>query len=266
MKISVGIATAGRWTTLAATLTSLVFQNYRDWNLLIVDDSKDHPDLRKDPAFSNLFKLMEERGNEWGVLFGDGKGGHFSFQKVIDNSHDPLTLLLPDDFLMEPQSLGELHDSFQDQSVGCAAGLVFTPNDPNRGVLPVDWESDIVTNGKIYVRLGGAMEYSNQIQRVTHKTKELKEVDSLIGALCFRTEIGKEIGLNLNLSYVAWGSDNQFTYEFRKRCWKVVVVPGAVFYHFQAVNYGDLSRDSNEYYEMIGRDMEMNGFRGDFRR
>lgn len=255
-RVEVGIITCDRWEHLSALLSSLIYQTYENWDLTIVDDSLERKDLRYDPCFSGLFKLIEEKGHSWRVLFGPHKGSHFCHQIVLESSRHPLTFRLDDDHLLEPPFLKRLVDPFEDENVGATGGIGLLPKDERRGSLPSDWDERENYTGKVKIKSNGAVGFGNSLQYVVDKNNpyRYKPTQHLVGAMVYRTNVARKWGYNLDLSYVSRCEDDDFSYQFYVNGWKLYVVPDAFYWHFPSSFHGKIKKDSQEYIQMSQED------------
>ena len=127
-RVTCGIPTKNRHRSLAQTLQSVVFQTYPELDLIIVDDSESPPDLREDPMFQNLFRLMNERKMDWRVIYGPKLGQHICHQIIQDEARTELIWRIDDDEIAEPNVLASLVWEMRTKgNVGAVGGLVLTP-------------------------------------------------------------------------------------------------------------------------------------------
>src|SRR6185312_16161885 len=108
MSILCSICTRGRYeTTLPLTIQSVLMQTKLPDKIIIYDDNAEIKDLRDHPTYRYLFLIMIEKGIQWGVVFGDKKGQHFSHHKA-NTAGFKWVWRLDDDTIAEPSVLETL--------------------------------------------------------------------------------------------------------------------------------------------------------------
>lgn len=255
MRVEIGIITCDRYIHLAGLLSSIINQDYEDWDMTIVDDSPNPMDLRDNQALIGFLRLLNEKGHDWRVLYGPHKGSHFCHQMVLETSRHPLTFRCDDDHYLDRKFLSELvFPHLSDEKVGATGGIVLLPNDPHRIYLPDNWKERENYTEKVNIRKDGAIGFGNNLQYVLHKDTFPKPVQHLIGAMVYRTEPARKWGYNLDLSYVSMCEDDDFSYQFYINGWKLFVVPTAMYWHFPEKTHGWIVKKSEEYNELSKKD------------
>ena len=125
-KITVGIPTKNRYESLSHTLISIALQTLKPEEIIIVDDSDSPQDLRKNLQYTYIFKLLDEKGIKWKVLFGKKLGQHHSHQLIQEEAEGNLIFRIDDDCIAESDTLQRLYESM-DEKVGAVAPLVLMP-------------------------------------------------------------------------------------------------------------------------------------------
>ena len=253
MRVEVGVGCVGKFNELSIMLWSLMCQTYTDWDLTIIDETINHPNYPDVTGVGHILKIMEEKGHQWRIFYGEAKGFHFAQTIVLNTSRHPLTWILGEDVAFEPNCMAELVKQFEDSKVGIVSGLLFLAGDKFRTTLPDFWNEIKEYSGKIHF-VEGSIGYGNQVQYSIHLDESPKEVEHLIGNMMYRTELGRRWGFNLDLSYAARTADNDFSYQFYLAGYKVLVVPTSVTWHLETHQYGGLKKSSEEYSKLCNDD------------
>lgn len=218
------ISTRGRThTTLPMALQAIINQTRKPDKLVIFDDNDEHQDLRSDPLFSQLFRILDQKEIAWEWLFAGKKGQHHNHQIANWMGHE-WVWRVDDDALPEPNVLQNLLKHAA-PNVGGIGGSVFTP--------PHKFEGD--ATGKIDNIYA---EPNPQWQTI----KKVKEVDHLHCTFLYRAGI---YDYNLGLSRVGHREETLFTFGLRKKGYNLLVVPNAVTWHLKAPS-GGIRMGSNE--------------------
>ena len=138
-QVTVGIPTKNRYDILSHCLLSLAQQTHRPKEIIIVDDTPEPVNLTTLEIYEYAFRLLEEKGIRWRVIFGMKKGQHHSHQIVQDAAETDFVFRVDDDEIMEPNCLEKLLDKMS-SDVGAVAPLVLMPN---VGKLPPFAKNDI---------------------------------------------------------------------------------------------------------------------------
>jgi glycosyltransferase involved in cell wall biosynthesis len=227
MRVTCGVPTKNRHRSLAQTLQSVVFQTYPELDLIIVDDSESPSDLREDPMFQNLFRLMNERKMDWRVIYGPKLGQHICHQIIQDEAKTELIWRIDDDEIAEPNALSLLVENMLDLAAGAVGGLVLTP--PS-AVLPNNLKTNQIAQP------------DNNVQWFQHNgAVEAIEVEHLHSSFLYKKGIARyEIGL----SPAAHREETLFSYEIKRAGYKLYVIPPARTWHLRA-GYGGIRSHQN---------------------
>jgi len=218
------ISTRGRThTTLPMALQAIINQTRKPDKLVIFDDNDEHQDLRSDPLFSQLFRILDQKEIAWEWLFAGKKGQHHNHQIANWMGYE-WVWRVDDDALPEPNVLQNLLKHAA-PNVGGVGGSVFTP--------PHKFDGN--ATGKIDNIYA---EPNPQWQTI----KKVKEVDHLHCTFLYRAGI---YDYNLGLSRVAHREETLFTFGLKQKGYKLLVVPSAVTWHLKAPS-GGIRMGSNE--------------------
>lgn len=215
MKILCSISTRGRYeTTLPLTIQSVINQEKVPDHLVIFDDNDEPKDLREMQVYSYLFQILNEKGISWQVLFGAKKGQHFNHQMANMMGYD-LVWRLDDDTIAEKNTLKNLYSYIQNHDdVGAVGGSVLTP--PYETIR-------VACTGLIH-------DIWNEPNLQWDHIRVVKEVDHLHCSFLYRAGI---CDYNLALSRAAHREETLFTYAFRQKGYRLLVVPDAIVWHLK---------------------------------
>ncbi len=209
------ISTRGRYdTTLANAMLSVALQSRKPDKFILFDDNDSPRDIRAISIYEHILKLFDERGIKWEVLYGKRMGQHHNHQTANKMGFD-FCWRLDDDEFAEQNVLETLMSNMTDDvgAVGCTVTVpMMAMGEPPEG-----------TDNSIEQ----FMKYPN-LQWFRIKGK--REVDHLYSSFLYRAGI---VDYNTNLSRVAHTEETQFTYELKRKGYKVILDPSAFTWHFR---------------------------------
>lgn len=229
MRITVEVSTKDRYDSLAQALLSLALQSTKDFDLLIFDDADIPKDLRTIPVFQNIFQLLNDYKIGWQVIFGRKLGQHYNHQQAQEIAKTPWLFRFDDDEILEPDVLEKLLYWTKDD-VGAVAGLVLPP-----APLPVPGDAANVISD---------LNRPN-IQWFKHPYVRTIEVDHLHSTFLYRRGL---VDYELSLSPAAHREETLFTYEFKRKGYKLLVDTSAVTWHFREPHGGIRSHHNPQYW------------------
>jgi FkbM family methyltransferase len=212
------VSTKDRYfTTLPLTIASVANQIYRPKKIIIFDDGEQR-DLREVSLYRNLFALLNEKGIESVVIFGEKKGQVLNHQKSIELCDTEWIWRLDDDNVAEPDVLEKLLNTVTDDNIGAVGGLALDPknliNRPNG-----------LSNNKIEDIYSGL-----NIQWFKHVG--VSEVDHLYSTFIYRKTAAFH-GYCRELSPVGHREETIFTYEMKRNGWRLLVNPEVITWHLR---------------------------------
>jgi len=215
-EVTAHVSTKDRYfTTLPSCLLALVNQTVTPKKLLIYDDGE-HIDLRQVSIYRNIFAMLDIKGIEWEVIFGDRKGQVLNHQKALEKVDTKFLWRLDDDNVAEPTALEKMLEAMEDD-VGAVGGLVLHPTHFRK-------IGDLASNAIEDFDLGLNVQW--------YTFDEQKEVDHLYSTFLYRKEAGKH-GYCMDLSPVGHNEETMFTYEMKRAGWRILVEPKAVTWHLR---------------------------------
>jgi glycosyltransferase involved in cell wall biosynthesis len=212
MSVLCSISTRGRYdTTLPLAILSVINQTRKPDKLVIFDDNDVPQDIRELQHYRYLLQLLDCKGIEWEVRYGQRKGQHFNHQQANTMGYE-WVWRLDDDTVAEPNTLEALM-LHAGPRAGAVGGSVLTP--------PVPAEPIIAT---------GLIEHvSDEPNLQWGPITEPKQVDHLHCSFIYRAGVHD---YDLNLSRVAHREETMFTYGLKRKGYDVLVVP-AVTWHLR---------------------------------
>lgn len=234
--VTVTISTKGRYfTTLPLAIRSITEQTVLPEKFILFEDGE-HLDLRGMAPYSSLFRLLEEKGIQWEVVYAAGKGQVLNHQMALDMAKTEFIWRLDDDNCAEPNCLENLLKAAnQDPKIGAVGGLVLTPNDvrPRPSFISNKIEEILIPLNLQWYRYGGDPE----------------DVDHLYSTFLYRTQAGRVNGYPRDLSPVGHREETTFTYQIKRAGYRVVVTPAALTWHLRDEQGGIRSHKNPGYWE-----------------
>ena len=215
MTILCSISTRGRYdTTLPLAVMAVINQTTRPDKLIIFDDNDQPEDIRNRQLYLYLFNMLDIKGIQWEVRFGQKKGQHFNHQVANTMGFD-FVWRVDDDCAPEPNVLENLMN-YMAEGVGAVGGAILTPP-----LMGADYAAS--STGKIG-------DIGNEPNLQWNFIKDMKQVDHLHCSFVYRARV---VDYNLNLSRVAHREETLFTYGLRQKGYSVMVVPDANTWHLK---------------------------------
>src|SRR5690242_18452129 len=119
-KVTILIPTYDRPGALAALLTSLCFQTFQGFDIVIADQAPNN-DLPENASLATVVRLLATRGCEVQLLRNiPPQGMAQQRQFLLDHSHSPYSLFLDDDLILEPYVTALLLHTMEEEGCGFA--------------------------------------------------------------------------------------------------------------------------------------------------
>jgi hypothetical protein len=195
------ISTKNRYdSTLPLAMTAIAMQTVKPERFILFDDNDSPRDLRDSETYQYIFKLFEEKGISWEVMWSAKKGQHHNHEYANTLDHD-LCWRVDDDEIPEATCLENLLKEMGPK-VGAVAGLVIQPQLSSEGNLQwYKWDG------------------------------ESKKVEDLYSSFLYRPNVAH---YDLRLSPVAHREETMFTKMLKDKGYDLVVTPKAITWHFRA--------------------------------
>jgi hypothetical protein len=227
-KILCSISTRNRYhTCLPLAIESVIMQTHKIDKLVIFDDNDEPQDLRTDPVYMHLFKMLHMKGIEWEWLFAGKKGQHYNHQMANKMGYE-WVWRVDDDNIAEPNVLEELVKHIVD-TVGAIGGSILTSN----------W--DCKKNNAT-----GKIENIDDEPNIQWGIIDEKHsVDHLHCSFLYRAGIHD---YNLGLSRVAHREETLFTYGLNQKGYQVLAIPNCITWHLKSPTGGIRDEDNSQLY------------------
>lgn len=228
------ISTKGRYdTTLPLAISSVINQSRVPNKLVVFDDNEDPRDVRQDPVYQSLFKIMHLKGIEWEWIWSLRKGQHHNHQMANTRAQE-WVWRVDDDNIAEPTVLETLLQHV-DHSVGGVAVSCLTPH----------WD----TSPR---QVSGLIENIDRECNIQWgRILQVKQVEHLHCSFLYRAGI---CDYNLALSSVAHREETLFSWQLHKKGLQLLVVPGPVVWHLK-LESGGIRQNHNQ--QLYDRDNEI---------
>lgn len=222
------ISTCNRYrTTLPLALTSVVNQTRVPDQLIVFDDSDPAEDLRSDPLYNSLFKMMDSKGISWEWIWAGKKGQHHNHQSANRRARE-WVWRVDDDNIAEPNVLETLL-KYVSPSVGAVATSCLTPH----------WDQTTRSATGLITRID--QEPNLQWGRI----QQAQRVEHLHCSFLYRARVAD---YNLALSRVAHREETLFSWQLHQKGYQLWVVPDAVTWHLKSDTGGIRSEHQTELY------------------
>lgn len=231
--VTVEISTKNRYfTTLPTALMSVIGQTRKPEKLTIYDDTDPdkRTDLRENSLYQHIFTLLSQKGIGWEFVFGSGKGQIFNHQLAIERSPTTWIWRLDDDDWAEPDCLEKLIRNCA-PGVGAVSSIVLTPGGEVSEHTASSKIEDIYSKPNLqWSRFSG-----------------VREVDHFNNTFLFRKEAASH-GYPLYLSPAGHREETIFSYEMKRKGWRLLVDPEAVVWHLRDSQGGIRSHQQEEFW------------------
>ncbi|MDB5191325.1 MAG: hypothetical protein JWQ96_888 [Segetibacter sp.] len=205
--INILIPTYIRLKALAITLTSLYYQDNKDFDIVISDQSP-NDEISTDASFLTIKKMLELQGNKVTVIKNlPARGMAQQREFLLQSSHAPFSLFLDDDLILEPYVVGNMKKLLQQEQCGfvgaAVIGLSYSDDDRphqqniefwNAGVEPETiipksekWQRYVLHNAANILHV-------QQKHNVTPQNPKPYKVAWVGGCVMYDTENLKEVG------------------------------------------------------------------------
>ena len=235
-KVTAYVSTRNRYySSLPPMITSVALQTRPPEKFWIFDDGE-QKDLRQDSVYENLFKLLECRGIEWKVFFGDRKGQVLNHQKALEWADTEWIWRLDDDNIADPNVLETLLKQVEDdkdKKIGAVASLVWMPGITGYYKPPF-------VSGKIEDINKPNLQWCNFDGNI--------EAEHLHNTFLYRKEAGKH-GYCMELSPVGHREESLFSYGIIRNGYKIIVNGDCITWHCRqgtgGIRTSEIHREEN---------------------
>ncbi len=231
MKITVGIPTKNRYDILSHCLLGIAYQTVKPYEVIIVDDTPNPINLTTLEIYEYAFRLLDEKGIKWRVLFGKGKGQHHSHQTIQEVAEGDWIWRIDDDEIAEPDCLQRLIPLLK-EGVGAVAPCVLMPDARRVAINVPNHIDDTMTNSISNMEMPNIQWF---------KWTGTRDVDHLYSSFIYRKGIAK---YELSLSNKAHREETLFSYSIKRAGYRLLVCGDAKVWHWRQKGGG--IRSDNE--------------------
>ncbi len=229
--VTATVSTKDRYDSLIFLLIALATQTVKPQEIIVFDDGK-QADLRNDGNYRNVFQMLERKGIDWHVVWGERKGQVKNHIRALEIAKTPWVWRLDDDNVPEPNCLENLLRHTVKPQVGAIASTVLHPDK----IFP-----EGVTSGSMKDVL---FKYAAQFASFTG----VKEVEHLYSTFLIRREAG--LGCYpTDLTPVGHREESTMSYTMFQRGWKLLVDGAAVTWHLRNPKGGIRSFNNAKLWE-----------------
>lgn len=227
------ISTKGRYdTTLPLALASVINQTRPPNQVIIFDDNDPARDVRSDPVYNNLFKMMDLKNITWEWIWASKQGQHHNHQAANERATQ-WVWRVDDDNIAEPTVLETLL-RYANPGVGAVATSCLTPN----------WDTNARNSSGLISNI------DNEPNLQWGRIQEVTEVEHLHCSFLYRCKVWD---YNLSLSKVAHREETLFSWQLHQAGYQLLAVPGPVTWHLKMSEGGIRSHQHSELYDRDNR-------------
>lgn len=237
-RITVCVSTKDRRHALHQLLWSLRNQTFKEWDLIIVDDSQSEfsqESWTKDQLYARLISELQLQKHRVKIIPGPKSGNVGAVYQVGWNVSrmdwkNPLFYRADDDTWLDPTYMEHLHSVFSDPLVGAASGLMLTPGKKPEVLDELDHRYE-----------WGTIDHLNSgfnLQWVRHNRKTPFQVEHLNSNQMFRNDILELINGFEPKLYSWFREETQCSWRVHVEGMKVMVHPLAEAWHLRADSGG----------------------------
>ncbi len=234
-RITVGVPSKERYDFLLLLLNSLLLQTYKNFDVIVVDDSAPDKrvDLRQVPIYKHIFNMFDRFKIGWEIIFGSQEGQVKNHLKVLEKSKNQWVLRCDDDHVLEPTCIQQLVRHIGDDKL-CAVASRVVHSDQ---IFPPE-----VTSSKIEDVLSKyALQFTefNDVREVDHFYSTFLASKDLIKS-CYPT----------NLSKIGHREESTTSIALKKKGYKLLVDGSSIIYHFRAPTGGIRAYQNPLYWDL----------------
>lgn len=251
-KIEICIPTRNRYENLSILLYSIANQTYKNFSILIVDDSDQQFNLTQIPFINPTLNFLTNNDNNWRVVFGSKKGPHYSHKLILEEAKSNYIFRVDDDVTLDPTCLERLVETItSDDNCAGAAPLVLNPNvSKGKQTLPDSWRQLEQFDTKVtYDSKSKHVNHSPGIQWNFHLDDKPKKTEHLHSTFLYKKAVAVAVGgwdeMLSELSTKGMTEETWFSYKLFKAGFNLYVDPRSVVWHYQSPT-GGVRSDKND--------------------
>ena len=239
-KVTIGIPTLDRPEQLVCLLTSLTYQTYGDFDIIIVSQSTEDDALLDNGPNSTkrkLLNVLKHRSNgsvKHSIVNKEAIGAAAAHNIVLYRSRTPYILRVDDDIILEPTFVEKLLATIEaNQSIGAVGGIYLDPNQPNDQYYDTEIKNKIIDGGMtIRDDTGGC-------QTLRHRDERMMRVSDLYSTFIYRKDAMIQAGgFFEKYGRACYFEDTDGSYRIYMEGFILLVDPWAVGWHFKSLTGG----------------------------
>lgn|SRR3990167_585123 len=269
MRVTFHINTKDRPEHLAIALTALWSQTFQDWDLIVLD--RGEPMAIEREGVRQMVGLIERFGHSVTYQRPDVDGIPQTYQRMMEMSKTPLCYRSEDDMALEPECLQRLCDEIvKDENIAVAAPLtpdwkggrvLAAPSSLRNGFQKAHNADSAPSQGFIYE----ACDEQSSVYRNTNGVYDVCVVHA--GGLYRKDAAMKVGGFAKHFSPTGHREESWFyTKLYVEGGYRLIVVPTARSWHFQASFGGSRPRGVQDSKRIENRRTDEAKFQADFLR
>jgi len=240
-RIEVVVTTKERYTNLCMLLSSLLAQNYGNWDLTVVDDTEGARPISEAFPTCNILDQLNHQGHNWRVIWGPKRGPHAAFYAGFVNRRHELVANIDDDFVLFPNYLQWMVVPFVQceqilgpgKMLGGVGGVYLLPRMTIESqTAPNNWASVNLFQGKIRP----LTPLLHQILSPDVNLKEAEHINSCF--LVSGSAVDASGGICLDYSPAGHRWETDLTYHMFKKGYTLLVQPRAIAWHYASLEGG----------------------------
>ncbi|MBI4965347.1 MAG: glycosyltransferase [Desulfomonile tiedjei] len=242
MRITACVATKNRTDMLHQLLWSLIRQEYKDWDLVIVDDSDVPVNWNSIGVYPRLFSEITRTGHDIRIAAGPRVsriGAAYQVGLKVAKTENPLFFRVDDDSWLEADYFSRLVQVMKQDDVGACGGLFLHPGQEIETLEPHDPRYSHAT-------IEGLSDQVN-IQWCRHKASDLVPVEHLTANILFSRKWLERIGGFETLLYNQHRDETQATWRLHVEGARLFVHPLAIAWHLRASGGGSRGYSPDVY-------------------
>lgn len=255
-RILVTIPTKDRLESLRRTFYSLMQQSTKDFDIAVVDDTRDDG-LRMDRTFNEQIAILSKMSIPVYMIKGNCTNqadAHNMLMKHAINGGYKLVFRCDDDVTLDSDTLEKLYNEFiKDDKCEYAAigGIMLNPFYPKEiQKVPSDWRDKIEFAGLINPCLLYA-----QVMLYPDDIKYRDDIQHLYSSYMYRPELLNSIGgFPSGLSSVGYREETYGLYELYLQGYKLKILTNAIGYHWNETHGGCRSVQGEVAQKLYERD------------
>ena len=251
-RVTIGIPTKDRPVELSLLLYSLLYQTYKNFEVLIINDCFT-PVFETQTTLRAVMKLLTDRGNIVTIIQGERKGPHIGGQKILENAKTELILRLDDDVTLEPTCLEEMVKVFVnhkgEKELGAVGPIYLNPHEDlkKQNLYHMKME-DVLEHGKVRW-IENTLFLTGVLNVNLLPTKDPIPVEHLNSGFMYRKSAGEKIGgYCLLFSIAGHREESDFSYRIFKEGYDLRICPTAISFHFHPM-YGGIRETQGNYHQ-----------------